>query len=147
MNDRQLFSNARLAEMIHNSGVRPSAQRIAVLASIANHGSHPSADTIFSKIRQEYPSMSRTTVYNSLHALASAGLVRELEIESGNKRYDLAPQPPHSHFICRNCGKVIDIELPEGINTGNIHGLQIDSIDVYYKGLCGECSSGGTRNV
>jgi hypothetical protein len=125
---------------MHQARIRPSVQRIAVLANIANKRKHPTADEIFTDLVTEYPSMSKTTVYNSLHILVEANLVRELEIESGNKRYDLAPQPPHSHFICRKCGRIFDMELPAGLEKIPATGFSIDSMDVYFKGICQQCN-------
>lgn len=140
MRQNDTFTNAQLAEMMHQARLRPSAQRIAVLANIANKRKHPTADEIFTDLVTEYPSMSRTTVYNSLHVLADAKLIRELEIESGNKHYDLAPQPPHSHFICRKCGRIFDMELPSGLEKITKDGFDIDSVDVYFKGICQQCN-------
>ena len=70
------FTDNELAEMMHKAGVRPSVQRIAILSSVFNTRKHPSADDIFSELSPRYPSLSRTTVYNSLHALCERGVVR-----------------------------------------------------------------------
>lgn len=133
------LTDSQLADMMHSAGIRPSAQRIAVLSYVANSKRHPSADEIFSELSNVFSSLSKTTVYNSLHTLVDAKLVRELEIESGNKRYDLAPQPPHSHFICRSCGKIFDMPIPAGADTIEIQGFCIDCVEVYLKGLCPNC--------
>ncbi len=133
------YSDRQLTEMIHKGGLRPSAQRIAVLSFVANAKRHPTADEIYGVLSDKFPSLSKTTVYNSLHALVEVGLIRELEIESGNRHYDLAPQPPHSHFVCRTCGKIVDMSMPEGVSEITTPGFQIDCIDVYFKGICPEC--------
>ncbi|MDE6468613.1 MAG: transcriptional repressor [Muribaculaceae bacterium] len=125
--------------MLHNSNIRPSLHRLAVLSFVANRRSHPRAEDIFNELTKTYPAMSRTTVYNSLHTLAEAGLLRELEIESGNKRYDLGPQTPHSHFVCRRCGKIFDMKLPESVRDIAMNDFVVDSVDVYIKGLCPAC--------
>ena len=109
------FTENQLAEMMHTHGVRLSAQRIAVFSYVANGKLHPSAEEIFTALSPIFPSLSRTTVYNSLHLLKDKGLIRELEIQSGFIRYDLRLQEAHSHFIC----------------TG--------SVDVFIKGLCPDC--------
>jgi len=140
MRQTKNFTNRQLAEMMHNAGLRPSVQRIAVLEYIANMGKHPTADEIFTVLAAEYPTMSRTTVYNSLHAMADAKLIRELDIESGNRHYDLAPQPAHSHFICRKCGRIIDLALPSGLEDTPVPGFNIESVDVYFKGTCPHCN-------
>lgn len=139
MNDTILLTDSKLTEMMHQAGIRPSVQRIAVLSHIANKRKHPTADEIYADLAPQYPSLSRTTVYNSLHALVDGGLVRELEIESGNRRYDLAPQPPHSHFICRRCGRIYDMAFPAGVENSTTPGFSIDSVDICFKGLCPEC--------
>ncbi len=139
MNDHILLSDSRLTEMMHKAGIRPSVQRLAILSHIANKRMHPTADEIYMDLAPSYPSLSKTTVYNSLHVLVECGLVRELEIESGNRHYDLAPQPPHSHFICRHCGCIYDMEIPPYLEKPATKGFTIDSIDVYFKGLCPNC--------
>lgn len=133
------FSPSRLIEMMHTAGVRPSVQRMAVLSHIANLRRHPTADEIYTDLAEEFPSMSRTTVYNSLHALTSGQLVKELEIESGNRHYDFALQPPHGHFICRRCGRITDVEIPDGIELSVTPGFRTDSVDVCFKGICPDC--------
>lgn len=135
------FADNELAEMMHKAGIRPSVQRIAILSSVFNTRRHPSADNIFSELSPRFPSLSRTTVYNSLHALCECGLVRELEIDGANMRYDMAPQKPHSHFICRRCGRIFDMTMPAGISaaSGTHYGFRVDCVDVYYKGICPDC--------
>ena len=125
--------------MIHNAGVRPSAQRLAVLDYVANEKTHPTADMVYSILADKFPTLSRTTVYNSLHTLAEAGLLRELEIESGNMRYDLADQPPHGHFMCDKCGRVFDTVMPPDMLRALAPGFNARCIDISYKGICPDC--------
>lgn len=139
MISHKIYTDHELTDMMHLRGVRPSAQRIAVLSAIANSGRHPSADEIFRLVVKLYPSLSRTTVYNSLHALAQAGLIRELDIESGTCHYDLALQPVHSHFMCRQCGQIFDMALPEGVADSHSQGFIVDQVDVIYRGTCPQC--------
>lgn len=146
MIDHKTFSDNELTGMMHSAGLRPSLQRIAVFNLVANSKKHPTADEIFSNLTNIYPSLSRTTVYNSLHALVEAGLIRELEIDSGNKHYDLAPQAPHSHFICKACGRIFDMAIPSGIKSYAEPGFCVDSVDVYYKGVCPDCSLSATKS-
>lgn len=135
------LTDSHLTELMHKAGMRPSVQRIAVLSHIANERTHPTADELYSVLASKHPSLSRTTVYNSLHALVEAGLVRELEIESGNRHYDLAPQPEHSHFICRICGTIYDMTLPDGLEKMATPGFCIDCVDLYFKGICPNCNT------
>lgn len=146
MRQNQPISNAELAEMMHNAGLRPSAQRLAILRNIVEERAHPTADEIFCNLQIDYPTMSRTTVYNSLHALTEAGLLRELELESGNRRYDFAPQPRHGHLRCRRCGRIFDMALPPELCFPSADGFRIDSIDIFFKGLCPDCCDRESEN-
>lgn len=126
--------------MMHRAGVRPSVQRLAILRNVAEGQKHPTADDIYRDLRAEYPLLSRTTVYNSLRVLTKAGLLRELELESGNRRYDFAPQPRHGHLRCDCCGRIFDMELPEELQFPVPAGFSIGSFDVFFRGLCPDCS-------
>lgn len=141
--DSRFLTDSEMVDMMRQAGVRPSAQRLAVLRYVGNSHAHPTSDEIYREMLAGFPSLSRTTVYNSLHALVDVGLVRELEIDAGNKRFDLAPQPPHGHFLCRRCGKVFDIPLAAGFAASVPAGFAVDSVDVYGKGLCPACVSSG----
>lgn len=146
MTTAEKYKETELAEMMHKAGIRPSAQRIAVFSVVANTRCHPSAEEVYTMLCERFPSLSRTTVYNSLHTLTEAGLLRELEIETGNMRYDLAPQPRHSHFICRKCGRIFDMGMPSLIEKEASEGFEVEDIDVYFKGLCPQChGSSGTN--
>ena len=130
-----------ILDMIVKAGVRPTAQRIAVLWYIANRRTHPTAEEIFKAISGDFPSLSLTTVYNSIKALLDGNLIHELQIEAGNKRYDLKPQPRHSHFICRSCGRIFDMPYPRDIQIDTADGFDVDNVDVYLQGICPDCKS------
>ena len=140
-----MITDSQLTDMMHKAGVRPSVQRIAILSFISNGKTHPAADEIYTYLIRQYPSLSRTTVYNTLHFLVNAGLLRELEIESGNRHFDLAVQLPHSHFTCRKCGRIFDMNIPTGLDNMVTPGFTIDSVDLYFKGLCPECQKINTK--
>lgn len=129
--------------MIVKAGLRPSAQRMAVLGYICNRRTHPSADEIFNELANEFPSLSLTTVYNSVNALLKAGLIREIHIDANSKRYDLAPQPQHSHFICKRCGKIFDMPYPLELKIASTDGFDIEDIDVNLMGICPNCKANG----
>lgn len=146
MNCRKL-QEEEILKMMHEVGVRPSLHRIEVLSHVANSGVHPSADSIYTELQRRYPSVSRTTVYNALHTLVSAGLVRELEIDSGNRRYDFASRLPHSHFECSGCGRIFDMAIPSGLEKVADNGFRVSSVDLYFKGLCPTCAEHGEANT
>lgn len=133
------YSIERLTSLLQEKGVRPSAQRIAVLSAVANSSKHPSAEDIYTDLSELFHSLSRTTVYNSLKILSEKGLLRELEIESGCSRYDMALQAPHRHFVCRHCSRIFDMPMPEGMSEIIAPQFDVDAVEVTLRGLCPEC--------
>ena len=78
------------------------------------HATHPSAEVIYQELSPYYPTMSLTTVYNTLKALTEAGTIYTLKIERDNAHFDY-PHYPHSHFRCRCCGEIFDVPLDENV--------------------------------
>lgn len=140
------YTDNQIIQMLHQANVRPSLHRLAVLKYVANGRTHPTADEIYSALVVDCPTMSRTTVYNSLHALSGAGLLKELEIESGYTRYDLLHQAPHSHFVCRRCGKVFDMAVSDRLKELVDSGFEVDSVELSFKGLCPACLAEDNKN-
>lgn len=135
------FSNNEILDMIVKAGLRPSAQRMAVLGYIGNRRTHPTADEIFNALAKDFPSLSLTTVYNSVNALLEVGLLREIHVDATSKRYDLAPLPQHSHFICKRCGKIFDMPYPLELKIASTDGFDVENIDVHLIGTCPDCKA------
>lgn len=133
------LSDAAISEMLHRAGIRPSAHRIAILALMSASRSHPTAEEIHSTLSGKHPRLSKTTVYNTLHIMADAGLLRELGFDSGKQRYDMAPPLRHSHFMCRRCRRIFDLPMPPGLDS-HAPGFSVDTIDLCFKGLCPACA-------
>ena len=84
----------RIAETLQAHGVRATQQRVAVYESLLLHPIHPTADMIFTALLPRYPTFSRTTIYNTLHTLTGAGLIREVNIDPQEQRFDGNPAVP-----------------------------------------------------
>lgn len=138
MHTKQVTNN-ELSRVMYRHGVRPSLMRLAVLSLVANTRKHPTADDIFTELSELYPSMSRTTVYNSLHILEDAGVIKQIDSDSGVRHYDYSLQQQHSHFVCKSCGRIIDMAMPAGVGEETLAGFEIEGVDVVYKGKCPNC--------
>ena len=129
-------------------GMRVTPQRFAVLEYLAGTKGHPTAEQIGAAVNSRFPTASRASIYNVLHALRDAGLVHEIYLDDAVARYD-ANLGPHHHFICRSCGGLEDIDwriapdLPRALGGGR----SVDSYEVILRGLCAGCneSSRGAR--
>lgn len=130
---------AEFMKQLSAAGIRPSAQRLAILEFISSCRCHPTADDIYSALAPTQPTLSRTTVFNCLRLLAGKGLLNDIDIASESTRYDSASLRPHAHFMCRECRKIFDIPFNmEAIPAPD--DFQCDNVNVFFKGLCPECS-------
>ena len=122
-------------------GIKPSLQRIAVLKYLMDHYTHPTADSIFNDLYPSIPTLSKTTVYNTLKLLEEQGAIQTLSIDDKNLRYD-ADISPHAHFICKQCGSVHDIPLKDNtvFNNKDSKNFILTECQVYYKGYCMQCN-------
>src|ERR1700730_11089024 len=93
---------------VRDRGLRCTPQRYVVLDYLVRHPVHATEDDIHRAVNRSDLRASRATVYNNLHALAKAGLVREVHLDGKSVRFD-ANVERHHHFICERCGRVEDI--------------------------------------
>ena len=130
-------------EYLQRYGIRPSAQRIAVMHYLLTRRTHPTVDEIYHELVDSIPTLSRTTVYNTLHLLYKHGAILALSIDETNVRFD-GYTHPHAHFLCCGCGNVYDVDLDDVAfvqrNTPRNAAI-ITEAQLYYKGLCNVCSA------
>ncbi len=121
-------------------GIKPSAQRIAIMHYLMLNRIHPSVDTIYSALVNDIPTLSRTTVYNTLWLFVEQGAVSSLNIDRHNVRFDYS-EYPHAHFFCHECSEIFDIPLQRSqvVKSVNNKALHIEQMDVYYRGVCSDC--------
>jgi Fe2+ or Zn2+ uptake regulation protein len=87
----------------------------------------------------DIPSLSKVTIYNTLHTLVEAGLVRVVEIDETEKRYDIT-LTNHGHFQCDACATIYNFQV--NIDQASVQGLdrfEVKQKNVYFKGLCPNC--------
>ena len=96
----------------HN--IKPSMQRIAIMEYLMEHPIHPSADDIYTALSPSMPTLSKTTVYNTLKLFSEQGAALMLTIDEKNTNFD-ADTSVHSHFLCKRCGHIYDLKCPEAI--------------------------------
>lgn len=130
-----------LSSILRDNNIKPSIQRIKVLEYLYNNRTHPMADEIYKALHIEIPSLSKTTIYNTLNTLVKAGLVRLITIEDNITRYDYDTSS-HGHFKCNKCGDIFDFNINlEHLSKATLNGFKVTSKDVYYKGLCSYCNN------
>lgn len=131
-----------ITDMLRQKGFKVTPQRLAVYRTLAESKEHPSAEMIFSQLKETFPTMSLATVYKTVDVLAEIGLVQKLNVGEDSFRYD-AWVDDHSHIRCTSCGRVDDlVELDEApiVDAARIGtDYQITGQQFYFYGICKEC--------
>ena len=97
-----------VVERLQGHNIKPSVQRIAIMKYLMEHRTHPTVDEIYTALSPTIPTLSKTTVYNTLKILSEQGAAQTLTIDERNTCYD-ADTTPHSHFLCKRCGRIYDL--------------------------------------
>lgn len=128
-----------LTKELKNKNIRLSHHRLKVLEFLNDNRIHPTADQIYIQLHKELPTLSKTTVYNSLNALIDVGLVKVVTIENNETRYDIVTDD-HGHFKCESCGKIYDFKINlSNFLSEDLDEFRINNKDIYFKGICPDC--------
>ncbi|MFF4058956.1 Fur family transcriptional regulator [Streptomyces sp. NPDC001668] len=131
------------AAELRGAGLRVTAARVALLETV-RAGDHLAADAIATGVRDRLGHISLQAVYEALHSLTAAGLVRRLEPPGSPARFEGRVGDNHHHLVCRSCGAVVDVDCAVGhapcLTASDDRGFSIDEAEVIYWGLCPACS-------
>lgn len=135
-------SEKRVVETLTAHGLKPSLQRVAILDYLQSHNTHPTVDDVYKALSPKIPTLSKTTVYNTLRLFAGHRVAQMLTMDEHRVCYDGVTQP-HVHFVCKVCGRIYDIDdrrAPElKAEHENVDGNEADEVQLFYKGVCAAC--------
>ncbi len=135
------MSDKTVIEYLSAHGIKPSVQRIAVMRYLMEHLTHPSVEDIYAALHDDIPTLSKTTVYNTLKLLVEQGAVMMITIDERTTKYD-ADCSRHAHFLCSACNSIADIALPEDAPSHTLpRNFVLHNTQIYYRGLCPECAA------
>jgi Fe2+ or Zn2+ uptake regulation protein len=133
-----------VAEELRGAGLRVTAARVALLQTVRN-GDHLGVEAIADGVRARVGHVSLQAVYDALHALTAAGLVRRIEPAGSPARFEGRVGDNHHHVVCRSCGVLADVDCAVGeapcLTASDDHGFAIGEAEVVYWGLCPDCST------
>ncbi|MEU3933746.1 Fur family transcriptional regulator [Streptomyces sp. NPDC029044] len=136
--------NPTTAEELRGAGLRVTAARVALLEAVRD-GDHLGAEAIASEVRGRVGHISVQAVYEGLHALTAAGLIRRLDPPGSPALYEGRVGDNHHHLVCRSCGAVADVDCAVGhapcLTASDDRGFAVDEAEVIYWGLCPACST------
>lgn len=128
-----------LLKELKNKKIRLSHQRLKVLEYLVENQIHPTADQIYNGLHDDIPTLSKTTVYNTLNSLTEAGLVKVINIDDNESHYDINTHN-HGHFICESCKNIYDFKIDiDSFNTDELADFKTNDKSVYFKGKCPQC--------
>jgi Fe2+ or Zn2+ uptake regulation protein len=132
------------AEELRGAGLRVTAVRVALLGTVRD-GDHLDVEAVAAGVRARVGHVSLQAVYEALHALTAAGLVRRIEPAGGAPRFEGRVGDNHHHLICRSCGVVADVDCAVGeapcLTPSDDRGFTLSEAEVVYWGLCADCSA------
>ena len=120
-----------------------SVKRDAILEKFRSTDTHPSAEWVYHELKHDFPDLSLGTVYRNISLFRQEGQLVSCGTVSGQERFD-ATTEPHAHFICTDCGAVIDVDIE--IDDGSLYqhvsdkyGFAAQFHNLTFKGLCKHC--------
>ena len=133
-------------KILKDAKIRPSIQRLAIFAFLKENKIHPDVETIFSHLSPIYPTLSKTTVYNTLQLFEESKIIQAIKIDDDKIRYD-ADISYHIHFKCCKCNRIFDVHNKE--NTEQFlnnfkedlpSAFTINRFQTNVWGTCSECN-------
>jgi Fe2+ or Zn2+ uptake regulation protein len=131
-----------LISQLREKGLKITPQRLAVIdALVENRHKHPGATLIYQVTRKKLKSISLSTVYATLKEFSEQGLIKALEFDRMENRYD-GNLSEHINLICKRCGAINDFDLPSSIEPKDImrkSGFVVTDTRMEYYGYCRDC--------
>jgi Fur family peroxide stress response transcriptional regulator len=130
------------------AGLRLTHQRLEIYSELAETPDHPTAETIYQRIRKKIPTISLDTVYRTLATFARHGLINKVETVESQARFEVKIMR-HHHVICRRCNRITDfqwellddVSLPAEIDRWG----RVETSNVIVYGICTACMGGNKR--
>ncbi len=138
-----IFEHYDPQEALQRVGLRVTASRLAVLSAILGEGQHRDADAVATEARKRLGTLSTQAVYDNLHVLEEAGLIRRIQPSGHPARYEARVGDNHHHIVCRCCGLTADVDCAVGyapcLEPSTTHGFVVQEAEVIFWGICPQC--------
>ncbi|MGR6836926.1 Fur family transcriptional regulator [Syntrophomonas erecta] len=133
------MNTRKIEQLLRMNGIRPSHHRMKVYEYLIENRNHPNVDMIYRELIKDIPTLSKTTLYNTLDLFLQKGIVQLITINENEMRYD-ADTSVHGHFKCNTCGIIYDIRLREPLaDFESLNNFQVSESHLYFRGICPAC--------
>jgi Fur family transcriptional regulator, stress-responsive regulator len=138
-------NNEQHSASLRDAGLRVTAPRVATIEMVERHP-HATAEELAAVVRDKLGSVSKQAIYDVLHALVDAGILRRVAVDGRGAQYEVETGDNHHHIVCTLCGRLRDVPCPVGeapcmVPPAEDHGFAIELAEVIFRGVCAECSS------
>lgn len=132
-----------VGDFLKSHGIKPSYQRVKIYEYLMGTVEHPTVENIYNALNGEIPTLSKTTVYNTLKTFIEKEIAMVITIDENETRYD-ADTDLHGHFKCQVCHTVYDFDvvIPELDAEDQLEGFEILEKQMFYYGVCKNCKHG-----
>ncbi|KGE71837.1 hypothetical protein DC28_08365 [Spirochaeta lutea] len=126
--------------VLRDHDLSPSYPRKRILEYLMDYHNHPTVGQIYQDLVGDIPSLSKTTVYNTLKTFVERHIAEVITIEGKENRYDLYNPETHAHFKCESCGNVFDISVGMSLlSLPDLQGFEVHDHSVHFNGFCPSC--------
>ena len=135
-------SPEELTQAFRRQGLKVTPQRQCIFRALHDNPEHPSAESVYERVRVEMPTISLRTVYQTLNDLVALGEIQQFDVGTGSARFDAA-SGAHHHLVCTRCGAMRDVHCDlAGVRlpARQHQGFTISGAEVIFRGLCATCS-------
>lgn len=137
-----MYTASELAKILRDNGCKVTPQRLAVYDMLSHTTEHPTAEMIYQKVKEQYPTMSFATVYKSVEIFSKLGVIQVLNTGEDSFRYD-AKTSEHPHIKCTKCGRVNDVSRLDARAVESLveneTGFKVNGHQFYFYGICPDC--------
>lgn len=126
--------------------IKPSYLRIKIIEYLAENKNHPSVDQIFKELSTEVPTLSKTTVYNSLKLFVEKGACSTVNLDETTARFDFQTKL-HGHFLCEECCQIYDFQAELNSSYNELEDFDIKGMELSFKGVCKTCKQKKVEDI
>ena len=132
-----------MTSRLKDLGYRMTPQRLAVIKVLSESTQHPTAEEVYTQVRIGFPTTSLATIYKTIALLKGIGEISELHFKDDSNRYDGRQRSPHPHLVCRECNRILDVEIADltGLSEQLERSSGFDRImpRLDFFGICPDC--------
>lgn len=137
------YDTTKIGQQLREAGYRVTPQRQLILDAVCELGKHVAPEAVYERVHRIAPTLSRATVYRTLHFLTDQRILAMVQMVDGRIVYEFAGSEPHHHLVCRLCDSFL--ELPHSVlwefrqTMATQYDFEIDVSHVSFFGRCTSC--------